>query len=166
MTLNELKTGVHRKRTAGQDGRRKAVCRTSFTGRKINASTLNDNNELKDRDYLIRRYAHLVNWIVNRMPVSTLGGIDRDDLVGYGTIGLIEAVDRFDPSKNTSFESFAIMRIRGSVYDYLRASDWLSRGERKTVKNLIKITNILECKLGRYPNSKELADELFTSPEE
>lgn len=120
----------------------------------------------ENRDHLIRKYAYLVNWVVSRFPVNSLQGMDKEDLVGYGTIGLIEAVDRFDTKRNTNFESFAITRIRGSIYDQLRASDWLTRGSRKRVKNLHKVTNILENKLGRYPNNKELAHELSVSPEE
>lgn len=116
-----------------------------------------------DRDVLIRKYAYLVNWVVNRLPVNSLLGMDKEDLIGYGTIGLIEAVDRFDSSKNTSFESFAITRIRGSVYDQLRASDWLTRGSRKKVKNLYRVTAELEAKFGRYPSDKEIAEQLAIS---
>lgn len=119
-----------------------------------------------DRDYLIRKYAHMVEWVVNRLPVTRQQGIEKDDLIGYATIGLIEAVDRFNPEKNSNFESYAIARIRGAVYDHLRSSDWLTRSARKRVKNLLKVTNILENKLGRYPNDSELAKELSVSLEE
>ncbi len=112
------------------------------------------------RDELIRKYAYLVNWIVSRLPLNSLKGMERDDLIGYGTIGLIEAVDRFDPSRNSKFESFAITRIRGAIYDQLRAADWLSRGSRKRVKNLYKVVSDLENKFGRYPSDKEIASEL------
>lgn len=166
MTLNEFKTGTHKRKVVFERSSKKSVCRASFMDRKIGARDSKENNGLKDRDRLIRKYAYLVNWIVNRMPVSSMDGIDKNDLIGYGTIGLIEAVDRFDTSKGTSFESFAITRVRGSIYDHLRSSDWLTRGARKRVKNLIKATNILESKLGRYPDNKELASELSISLEE
>ena len=118
------------------------------------------------RDELIRKYAYLVNWIVSRLPVNSLKGMEREDLIGYGTIGLIESVDRFDPSRNSKFQSFAIARIRGSIYDQLRASDWLSRGSRKKVKNLYKVISDLEIKLNRHPSDKEIAGELaITLPE-
>ena len=119
-----------------------------------------------NRNDLIRKYIYLVNWVVNRLPSSNIKGLDKDDLTGYGTIGLIEAVDRFDPTRNTSFESFAVTRIRGSVYDHLRASDWLTRGSRKKVKNLIKATSELETRLNRYPTDKELAEELSITADE
>ena len=124
------------------------------------------NGDSVNRDKLIRQYAYLVGWIVGRLPITNLKGLDKDDLIGYGTIGLIEAVDRFDPTRNSSFESFAITRIKGSIYDQLRASDWLTRGARKRVKNLLKVTVELENKLGRYPTDKELAHELSISPDD
>ena len=129
---------------------------------------LNQDTSLSrlNRDKLIRKYVYLVNWVVGRLPLTSLKGIDREDLIGYGTIGLIEAVDRFDPERNSSFESFAITRIRGSIYDQLRAADWLTRGSRKKVKNLYKAMAKLENELGRYPTNKEIAQELTLSLEE
>lgn len=139
---------------------------------KLSENNLHEKRDAKDklspdkRDGLIRKYIYLVNWVVGRLPLSSLKGLDRDDLIGFGTIGLIEAVDRFDPSRTSSFESFAITRIRGAVYDQLRASDWLTRGSRKKVKNLHKTTASLENKLGRYPSNTEIAGELGISLED
>lgn len=124
------------------------------------------NNALKSREQLIMQYAYLVSWVVNRLPIHALKGLDKEDLIGYGTIGLIEAIDRFDQTRNSNFESFAMIRIRGSIYDQLRAVDHLSRGSRKRVKSLIKITQEIEQRLGRYPSDKELAGELKVSLED
>lgn len=156
MTKEALKNLYHRKLS----------CKLAPCKQKVRKFEVEKIKSLKDRDYLIGKYIYLVNWVVSRMPVVKQQGIDKEDLIGYGTIGLIEAVDRFDPTKNSSFESFAIVRIRGSVYDYLRSSDWLTRGARKKVKNLLKVTSILENKLGRYPNDGEIANELSVSLEE
>lgn len=120
----------------------------------------------KNREQMIMHYAYLVNWVANRFPIASLKGMEKDDLIGYGTLGLIEAIDRFDEKKSNSFESFAITRIRGSIYDQLRAADHLTRGSRKKVKNLSKVTNELERKLGRYPSDVEIANELSLSLEE
>lgn len=133
---------------------------------EVMASQEKNKKECKNRDQLIMKYAYLVNMVVNRLPLSTLNGMDRDDLIGYGTIGLIESVDRFDPSRNSSFESFAILRIKGSIYDQLRSVDMLSRNSRKRVKTLSKTINELENKLGRSPSDSELTEELKISPEE
>lgn len=134
--------------------RNKKVCSSAKAANPVN------------RDEFIRKYAYLVNWIVSRLPVNSLKGFEREDLIGYGTIGLIEAVDRYDAERGVSFESFAITRIRGSIYDELRASDLLSRGSRKKVKNLAKATSDLESKLGRTPTDAELANELLITKEE
>lgn len=146
----------------GQEKNKRNVCRESNAKLWKN----HKDGDLENRDKLIRQYAYLVNWVVSRLPLASLKGMERDDLIGYGTLGLIEAVDRFDTKRNTSFESFAIARIRGSIYDQLRASDWLTRGSRKKVKNLYRTSGELENKLGRYPTDKELASELSISLEE
>ncbi len=175
MTLKDLKNETKIKCTS-----RERTSQPILTKKKNDCKLLNkklweshikevknpNNRNLQSRDLLIRKYVYLVNWVVSRLPVTTLQGMDRDDLIGYGTIGLIEAVDRFDPDRNSSFESFAITRIRGSIYDQLRSSDWLTRGSRKRVKNLFKVTTILEHRLGRYPNDKEIAEELSISLQE
>ena len=166
MTINDLNTeskkSLHKGRASqvfkAQEKNKRNVCQA--------VSNNKQGSDAEDRDKLIRKYAYLVKWVVGRLPAANLKGVDRDDLVGYGTIGLIEAVDRFDTSRNTSFESYAITRIRGSIYDQLRAADWLTRGARKRVKNLYKATSTLEHKLGRYPTNKEIADELSINAEE
>lgn len=140
--------------TDAQERNKKKICSLAKTATPIN------------RDEFIRKYAYLVNWIVSRLPVNSLKGFEREDLIGYGTIGLIEAVDRFDAERGVSFESFAITRIRGSIYDELRASDLLTRGSRKKVKNLAKTAADLEARFGRTPTDKELAKELSISQEE
>jgi RNA polymerase sigma factor for flagellar operon FliA len=142
----------------------KVTQRTSW--KKKTLSTQPSALSPQERDELIRKHVSLVNWIVNRLPINTIKGMEREDLIGYGIIGLIEAVDRFDPTRSTSFQSFATTRIKGAIYDQLRVCDWLSRGARKRVKNLIKATQILESRLSRYPTDKELANELVISLEE
>ena len=143
---------------------KKDVCQRA-TNKLIESRRLEGHNGV-DKDKLIRQYAYLVNWIVSRLPISSLKGMDRDDLIGYGTIGLIEAVNRFDPTRNSSFESFAVARVKGSIYDQLRASDWLSRNSRKRVKNLIKATSELENRFSRYPTNHEIAKELSITQDE
>ena len=152
-----------------QEKNKRNVCRRSnakLWENHVIEQKLENGNSNTSRDKLIRQYAYLVNWVVSRLPMASLKGMDREDLIGYGTIGLIEAVDRFDTTRNSNFESFAIARVRGSIYDQLRASDWLTRGSRKKVKNMYKVTSELENKLGRYPSDKELALELSVTMEE
>lgn len=175
MSLNDIKKEtIHKsqlKRESAdifraQEKNKKKIC--TLSNKKLWEKQLQGEKNLscENRDELIRKYIYLVNWVVGRLPVLSLKGIDREDLIGYGTIGLIEAVDRFDPARNSNFESFAITRIRGSIYDQLRAADWLTRGSRKKVKNLYKTTAKLENELGRYPTNTEIAKELAVSIDE
>ena len=175
MSTNETKNDtVHKSRLKrgasdifrAQERNKKKVCTLSNKTLWEKQSREEKNVSSGNRDELIRKYVYLVNWVVGRLPLASLKGIDRDDLVGYGTIGLIEAVDRFDPGRNSNFESFAITRIKGSIYDQLRAADWLTRGSRKKVKNLHKASAKLENELGRYPTNNEIAKELSISVEE
>lgn len=158
----------NQKKLEFENEKKRLVCHCQNVTRNIwdNQNRYKHNQTSRYRDELIRRYVYLVNFIVNRLPINSIKGMDRDDLIGYGTIGLIEAVDRFDPSRNTSFESFATQRIRGSIYDQLRAADLLTRGARKRVKNLYKVTTELEKLLGRYPTDKEIANELKVTLDE
>ena len=81
--------------------------------------------ELRDR--LIIEYAPLVRFVVGRLGIPPTSMLEADDLISYGMIGLITAVDRFDPSRGVRFEAFASSRIRGAVIDQLRALNWLPR---------------------------------------
>ena len=168
---NEIthKLGLKREATdifRAQEKNKKKTC--TLSNKKLWEKQLKEEKNISsgNRDELIRKYVYLVNWVVGRLPLASLKGLDREDLIGYGIIGLIEAVDRFDSTRNSNFESFAITRIRGSIYDQLRAADWLTRGSRKKVKNLYKATAKLENELGRYPTNTEIAKELAVSTDE
>lgn len=108
------------------------------------------------REQLIKRYAYIVNWVIGRFPYIETADFDREDLLGYGTIGLIEAVDRFNPQQKCSFETFAINRIRGEILDFLRSRDFLSRTSRTRVKRFNEASVQLEKQLGRAPNDDEM----------
>lgn len=124
------------------------------------------NKSSKTRDSLIKQYAYLVKWVVGRIPYIESGDFDREDLQSYGSIGLIESVDRYKPDSNCSFESFAITRIRGAIFDYLRQRDVLSRGGRQRVKGYQKAQDKLERSLGRSPTAEEVRAEMGLSPED
>ncbi len=118
------------------------------------------NKPAQLRDQLIKKYAYLVNWVVGRFPYIETADFDREDLIGYGTIGLIEAIDRFDPQQKCSFETFAVTRIRGEILDFLRSRDFLSRSRRQRVKKLNEAVADLEYKLGRAPTEEEIKTSL------
>lgn len=124
------------------------------------------NKPARLRDQLIKRYSYLVKWVVGRFPNIETSDFDRDDLLGYGCIGLIEAVDRYNPQQACSFETFAVNRIRGEVLDFLRSRDFLSRTTRTRVKRYQAAFAKLESQLGRTPTKDELMQALNINEEE
>jgi RNA polymerase sigma factor for flagellar operon FliA len=124
------------------------------------------NKKTELREQLIIRYAHLVNWVVGRFPQLETADFDKEDLMGYGTIGLIEAIDRFDNSKDCSFETFATNRIRGAILDFLRSRDFLSRNSRERVKRFNQRLAELESRLGYTPTDEEIKKHLTIENEE
>lgn len=124
------------------------------------------NKKTELREQLIIRYAHLVNWVVGRFPQLETADFDKEDLMGYGTIGLIEAIDRFDNAKDCSFETFATNRIRGAILDFLRSRDFLSRNSRERVKRFNQRLAELESRLGYTPTNEEIKKHLTIENEE
>lgn len=88
------------------------------------------------RERLITRYLPLIKYVVGRMAVSPPQGLDYEDLWSFGVFGLLDAIERFDPSKGFSFRTFAVPRIRGAVLDELRKCDWVSRTGREKLQRL------------------------------
>ncbi|NIM06513.1 MAG: FliA/WhiG family RNA polymerase sigma factor [Armatimonadetes bacterium] len=119
-----------------------------------------------DRERLIERYAPLAKYVVDRLNISLPPSMGYEDLVGQAVIGLMEAIDSFDPGRGVKFETYAYHRIRGSVIDMLREMDWLPRTLRRKERELSSASEALETKLGRAPTEKEIAAELEISPEE
>jgi RNA polymerase sigma factor for flagellar operon FliA len=120
------------------------------------------------REEAILRHMPLVAFVVNRLSTDrnrTLG-LDREDAMGYGIEGLIQAVDGFDPNRGTSFASFAVRRIRGSVLDAVRRHDPLPRSLRKSTRQVEQAAQELATQLGRWPTQKELAMKLGVTPRE
>ena len=124
------------------------------------------NKPLALRDQLIRRYSYLVKWVIGRFPNIETADFDKDDLLGYGCIGLIEAIDRYNPQQECSFETFAINRIRGEILDFLRSRDFLSRTTRTRVKRYQAAYAQLEAQLGRAPTNEEMMKSLNVSKSE
>lgn len=122
----------------------------------------NPNNG-KLREQLILKYLHLVRYVVSRMPITLPISIATEDLISYGTMGLMEAVERFDPERGLKFETYAVTRIRGSIIDQLRFQDWIPRGVRRRSKELVQTIQKMEEELGRQPTDEELAERMGIS---
>ena len=112
------------------------------------------------RDQLITEYLPYVKRIVQRLAVHLPSTVDIDDLMNVGVIGLIQAVDRYDPRRDNKFMTYAIFRIKGAVLSELRARDFLSRSNRRKIRELESAYLRLEQKLGRDVEDHEIAREL------
>ena len=121
---------------------------------------------MQDRDQMILQHLPLVAFIVGRMSTDHGRplGLEREDAMGYGTEGLIQAVDSFDPERGTSFASFAVRRIRGSILDAIRRADPLPRSLRKSTRELERASQELAAQLGRWPTAKEVALKMGLRP--
>ena len=117
------------------------------------------------REELIVEYAPLVRFVVGRLGIPPTSILDAEDLISYGVIGLINAVDRFDPARGIRFEAFATPRIRGAVIDQLRTLNWLPRSAVTRVRQLEGALAELEQRLGRHAKEEEVAAELQVSTE-
>lgn len=132
-------------------------------GRDAGAVLWGDYAAVRDpatREALIRQYAPLVKYVVDRLRLALSAALDRDDLLGYGTIGLIEAVDRFDPARGVKFETYAIPRIRGSIIDAVRALDIVPRGARQRARAIEQAYRDLFALHGRMPEESDVATHL------
>lgn len=110
------------------------------------------------REEIIRTYAPLARRTVDRLQITAWGCVNKDDLLSYAVLGLIDAIDRYNPALGSSFEAFASPRIRGAVLDALRRLDWVPRSLRASESQLRQVFGRLETRLGRPPTSAEVAD--------
>ncbi|MFN3689706.1 MAG: sigma-70 family RNA polymerase sigma factor, partial [Fimbriimonadales bacterium] len=115
------------------------------------------------REQLIRQYAHLVKLTVGRIVPYPPNGMEWEDLYSYGVMGLIRAVDLYDPTRNVKFETYAIALIRGAVLEALRSEDWVPRSARDKLRQLERVWVRLEASLGRPPTDEEAAEALGVS---
>lgn len=118
----------------------------------------NKTKELRDR--IIEYYLPLVNVIAGRLAISLPSHVDKDDLVSSGFFGLMDAVSRYDYARGNKFETYAGVRIRGAMLDYLRSKDWISVSLRQKIKNYEKTVGALEGRLGRSATDQEIAAEM------
>lgn len=112
------------------------------------------------RNEIVLKYAGIVKSIVKRVALVSGNYAEPDDLNSYGMIGLIKAVEKFDPEKGVAFETFATYRIRGEIIDYMRRNDWVPRGVRKKAGVFEKTVSELTNRLCRQPSDDELATAL------
>jgi RNA polymerase sigma factor for flagellar operon FliA len=119
--------------------------------------------EQSARERLILHYAPLVKYVVGRLAANLPHTVERADLVSYGMFGLMDALDKFDRTREVKFETYAIPRIKGAIIDELRAMDWVPRSIRFKAREVEKAYSGLESKLRRAPTDGEVAGHLGIS---
>ncbi len=118
------------------------------------------------RDRLILTYAPLVKFVAGRLGATLPSHVDEQDLVSYGLLGLIGAIERYDPDREIKFETYAIMRIKGAIIDELRSLDWVPRSVRSRAREIERAIVDLERTLMRAPTDEEIAAKLSISGDE
>ena len=118
------------------------------------------------RDRLILTYAPLVKFVAGRLGSSLPAHVDEQDLVSYGLLGLIGAIERFDPDREIKFETYAIARIKGAIIDELRSLDWVPRSVRTRAREIERAIAELERQLLRAPTDAEIAAKIGITSDE
>lgn len=126
-------------------------------------SAYQDTRDLELRNRLVMQYSPLVKYVVGRIRPGLPQTVDSADLLSDGIIGLIGAVEKFEPERGLQFQTYAVPRIRGGILDGLRAADWVPRTVRSKVKEIERAQTALETRLGRTPDDREIAAELKIS---
>lgn len=116
--------------------------------------------DLDARDALAVQYMHIVKYVAGRMAMNTPPGIDYDDLVSWGVLGLLDALDKFDPEQQIRFSTYAGIRVRGAILDQIRALDWAPRSLRAMARKVNAAREKLCQANGREPSSAEIAAHL------
>ena len=115
------------------------------------------------REQIIIEYAPLVKVVAGRLSIYLGSNVEFDDLVSYGVFGLIDAIDKFDLDKDVKFETYASLRIRGSILDQIRKMDWIPRTVRQKQKKIDEAIKSVEMRTGKTATDEEIAEELGLS---
>ena len=125
-----------------------------------------EEGDPRSRERLVLAYSPLVKYVAGRMSSGLPAHVEEADLISYGLLGLISAIERFDPDREIRFETFAITRIKGSIIDELRSLDWVPRSVRAKAREIERANAKLEHQLRRAPTDSEMATAMETTVEE
>ncbi len=118
------------------------------------------NIKRNQKEELIKEYAPLIKFVAQKIAIRLPPNIELDDLISAGSIGLMDAIDKWDPTRDNKFKTYAEFRIRGAILDELRSQDWIPRSVRDKSKALDRTIAALENELGRYPTEEEVSSRL------
>ncbi len=120
----------------------------------------------ENTDQIVKEYSPLIKYVANRIALRLPPHIEVDDLISVGAIGLMDAIEKYDPSRGAKFKTYAEFRVRGSILDELRSLDWVPRSVRQKASNLDAVVSKLQSQLGRIPEDEEIAKEMGVTLEE
>jgi RNA polymerase sigma factor for flagellar operon FliA len=123
-------------------------------------------DDQRARERLVVAYSPLVKYVAGRMASGLPPHVEEADLISYGLVGLISAIQRFDPGREIKFETYAITRIKGAIIDELRSLDWVPRSVRSRARDIERANAKLEHSLHRAPTDEEMSAELGITPDE
>jgi RNA polymerase sigma factor for flagellar operon FliA len=124
------------------------------------------DGDRRARERLVVAYSPLVKYVAGRTAAGLPPHVEEADLISYGLVGLISAIERFDPAREIKFETYAITRIKGAIIDELRSMDWVPRSVRARAREIERANSKLEHRLQRAATDTELAQELGISEDE
>ena len=119
-----------------------------------------ENKDVQTRNFILMQYLYIVKFIASRMYSTYKNLADQDDIISCGSLALLNSIDRFDHTRDIKFETFASIRVRGAMIDYLRKQDWVPRTVRKSLKDIDSAYTSLQNELGRDPTDEEIASKL------
>jgi RNA polymerase sigma factor FliA len=125
-----------------------------------------EEDDSRSRERLVLAYSPLVKYVAGRMSSGLPAHVEEADLISYGLLGLISAIERFDLEREIRFETFAVTRIKGSIIDELRSLDWVPRSVRAKAREIERANAKLEHQLHRAPSDSEMAEAMEVTVEE
>lgn len=142
-----------------------AVNHKTYSAAQKTPGSASKTQQPSTRDEMILKYTPLIKYIAHRLAMRLPPHVSVEDLMSAGVIGLMDALDKFDPEKKVQFKTYAEFRIKGAMLDELRSLDWVSRSVRQKAAQLEKAYQTLENKKGRAVEEEEVAQELGISLE-
>ena len=123
-------------------------------------SSYKKEQDIEQRNALIEHYLPLVRLVAGRLAIGLPSHVDRDDLLSSGFFGLLDAIERYDPTRRNKFETYAGVRIRGAMLDYLRAKDWMPVTMRQRIRKYSDVSAQLASELGREATDEESRERM------
>ena len=120
----------------------------------------------ENMEQVILEYSPMIKYVANRIALRLPSHIEVDDLISVGVMGLIDAIEKYDPTRGAKFKTYAEFRVRGSILDELRALDWVPRSIRQKAANVDAVSHKLQARFGRPPEDEEVAAEMGVSLEQ